>query len=212
MQRAEICCYAALVCDRGNCSGGHMNKTSTTRLALLSSALLLAALAGPAHGAARGTGDLQIPDASGDGRPDIKRMTVEDSPSAAAKVKVRVGNVRNAVNNDLYLFVDPTGERARPSYAFVLGTINSESEYELRDTNGWTVRNQDLGTCGERIRLRTPAPRERLVVFTLPLACFSDDGGAKFAVRTRAFDGDDVVGVPDWSPARRQLSPRFALN
>jgi hypothetical protein len=194
-----------------------MSRTSTTRLALLCTALLLTALAGPAHGtadpAARGSADLVVGDASGDGRPDIKRFTVEGTPSAAAKVKVRVSNVRNAVNNELYLFVDPTGERVRPSYAFLLGTINSESEYELRDTNGWTVRNQDLGTCGERIRLRTPAARERLVVFTLPFACFSDDGGAKFAVRTRAFDGDgDPVGVPDWAPARRQLSPRFALN
>jgi hypothetical protein len=183
-------------------------KPPAARVGALAAGLLvgLLTMSGPS---AAGESDLLVPDARGDGRPDIVRLSVVHSENAAAKVRVRVRNVRDAVGNDLFLYVDPYGDRRRPSFVYRLG-LNDEGGYDMRRTRGWDVTRRDLGSCGEAIRLRRLTARDRLVVVRMPFACFSDDGGARFAARVRAVASPgEVVGTPDWVPARRTLSPRF---
>jgi hypothetical protein len=138
-------------------------------------------------------------------------MSVVHADNAAAKVRIRVRNVRDAVGNDLFLYVDPYGHRRRPTFVYRMG-LNDEGGYDMRRTRGWSVSERDLGSCGEAIRLRRLPGRERQVVVRMPRACFSDDGGARFAARARAVASPgEVVGTPDWVPAPRTLSPRFEL-
>ena len=166
-------------------------------------------LVGASPASAGPSGGVGFSDPTGDGRPDIVAVTLEQRDDDGVRVKVRVRNVRASVSNALRLFVDPTGERQRPKFVYDLG-IDADGGYTMLRTRGWNVTNDDLGTCGQVIRLREPSARVRVVVATMPPECFSDDGGAKFAVRTVARDsGGDPVGTPDWAPAVRTLTDRF---
>lgn len=154
-----------------------------------------------------GRGDLNIADGRGDGPPDIVRMTVQHSRRAAAEVAVRVRGVRTrGALAGLQLYVDPHGQRSRPSYALVLG-LNGDGGYGFFRTRGWRDQPRRTLNCGERVRLLERPNQARVVRFRFPFACFGDNG-ARFAARTERFRGG-AWRTTDWTPRARTLSRTF---
>lgn len=181
-------------------------RATTAAAATLLSVAGAVAFATPASAAPR---DVLVRDRTGDGTPDITSMSITHASGVAARVKVQVRGVRMSVMNEMTLYVDPDGTGRRPRYAFVLG-LNGGGEWGMLRTDGWRL-GRSAGTCGERIRLREPSSSTRVVVFSMPYACFGDSG-ATFAARAAARDRRGaLVGRPDWTPATRTLSRRFAL-
>jgi hypothetical protein len=152
---------------------------------------------------------VNVADRLGDGRPDIVRMTVRRSRTAFAVVHVRVRDVGTGAGfPSMLLYVDPFGDRRRPSYGIWL-PIEGASEYNVARTRGWRFQPRRSAFCGESVRLFEPSRTVRHVRFRLPRACFGG-ASARFAVKTyrQTFRGQ-IIGRPDWAPRARTLSRIF---
>ncbi|HWL97365.1 MAG TPA: hypothetical protein VNP20_08465 [Nocardioidaceae bacterium] len=106
----------------------------------------------------------------------------------------------------MQLFVDPSGRRKRPSYAFVLG-INRATTYNLHNTRGWQIRRAQA-SCGLDIFVFRPSPTVRRIRFDMSFSCFGNLG-ARFAAKTVRYNAGQAMNNPDWTPRRRTLSRTF---
>ncbi|MDO9379640.1 MAG: hypothetical protein Q7T56_12400 [Nocardioidaceae bacterium] len=153
---------------------------------------------------------VMVQDKRGDGSPDIASFRARESADGVT-LTVKVRNVTRGninVGDVLTLYVDPTGKRRTPLYAFAT-SLSSATEWSGWETRGWKLQDgdfKDVGVnCGERVRLSKWGKTGRRMQFKMPMACFGDVK-ARFAVKTERINHDGEVLGSDWAPRKKKFS------
>ncbi len=201
-----------------------MSKEGHRALALVASiGFMVASMAGCAsqNGGGSAADGMQVSDPRGDGQPDIVSVTLTQSKSRGAVVRVSVAGVRprGRFSDGLRLYVDPVG---RDEERFIHeSTLNDHPfPYEPRIFDGWGPEDlvyqrppaPFLTACIPSQRNLRPEPTARVVELEFPRDCINSSG-ARLSVRTVRTDtmrtstsDTPSLGGADWWPERRTMS------